>query len=117
VDEPKNLDDVDSPENLAGIKVAGRTRRRELFTVQLAGIQLLFFMHPSFLVHGESVVMCAWPVKVWVFFFFFETVKVWVWFDSMRCFLEHRLEFQTLYILFFSPCVGFGSGLIRCGAS
>jgi hypothetical protein len=104
------LDGADSPENLAGIKVAGRACRRELFTVQLAGIQLSFplCIH-GFLVHGEFdpgfVVLCAWPVKVWF------------WFDSMRCFLEHRLEFQTLYF-FFSPCVGFGSGLnIRCGAS
>jgi hypothetical protein len=94
VDEPKNLDGADSPENLAGIKVAGRARRRELFTVQLAGIQLSFplCIH-RFLVHEESdpglvVVLCAWPVKVWF------------WFDSMRCFLEHRLEFQTLYIPF-----------------
>jgi hypothetical protein len=87
VDEPKNLDGADSPENLAGIKVAGRARRRELFTVQLAGIQLSFplCIH-GFLVHGEFdpgfVVLCAWPVKAWF------------WFDSMRCFLEHRLEFH-----------------------
>jgi hypothetical protein len=90
---------VVSPENLAGIKVAGHARRRELFTVQLAGIQLSFplCIH-RFLEHGESD-----PGLV-VLSFMHPSVKFWFWFDSLRCFLEHRLEFQTLYILFFPLC-------------
>jgi hypothetical protein len=41
------LNGADSPENLAGIKVAGHARRRELFTVQLAGIFNSPFLYAS----------------------------------------------------------------------
>jgi hypothetical protein len=56
VDESKNLDGVDSPENLAGIKVAGRARRRELFTVQLASR----YSTPSLY---ASIVPSTWRIR------------------------------------------------------
>jgi hypothetical protein len=71
--------------------VAGRARR-ELFTIQLAGIQLLSLMHPSFLVHGK--------------------------FDPDLC---HLAGEGAVYRFFkhcacLISCVGFGFGLIPCSA-